>query len=536
VKVEAICDEERENLRATTERTRIALLLAISVVVYANSLFNQFTYDDDVYIVRNPVVTNLSIKGLFEPAKANTTHRFFRPVTFASYQMNRAIGGANPFGYHLVNLLLHAAVTWLLFLVLKKLLEQAPQGATIAWVAALLFAVHPIHTEAVTSVVGRSELLAAGFLLAAWLLHLEDRPVASLICFALALLSKESAIAFVPLALAGDYARGKFKPAYRYVAIVGVAAIYAIVLWKAQGFAEKTLFLNNPLATLPADLRILNALRIGWKYVGLMVYPASLVCDYSYNSIPLYATWAHLAPALIAWLIVFGLWAWTFLTGRTAWFLVGAIYFAGFAVTANVLLPTGTIMGERLAYLPSAGFCLLLPLLWARLEAHQSKLAWALLLLVVSAMSVRTVVRNRDWHDNFALFSAGVRAVPENAKLQDGLGGEYILRGRPDLAAPHLDAAFRIYPNVPEANEADFRMVYLAANSMKVGETNDALKFMDVEISRSPQFSPAWSQRAVLYYKMGDPAMARDDAQTALRLDAGNLQAQYLLNALEAGR
>lgn len=514
---------------------RIALMVAVSAIVYANSLFNQFTFDDDVYIVRNPVVTNLSVKGLFEPAKANTTHRFFRPMTFASYQLNWALGGVRPFGYHLVNLLLHTAVTLLLFLVLKTLLEKISQGATIAWVTALLFAVHPIHTEAVASIVGRSELLAAGFLLAAWLLHLRDWPVGSLACFALALLSKESAIVFVPLALAGDYARGKLKPLLRYVVIAGVAAVYVASLWKAQGFAEKTLFLNNPLATLPPDLRVLNALRIAWRYLALLVYPATLSCDYSYNSIQLYATWRHLAPALIASTVVFAIWIWAFWAKRMAWFLAGAIYFAGWAVTANVLFPTGTIMGERLAYLPSAGFCLLAVLLWSQLERQRAKLAWALLFLAVAALSVRTVIRTRDWRDNFTLFSAGVRAVPDNAKLLDGLGGEYIMRGRRDLASPYLDAAFRIYPHVPEANEQDFRIVYLAMDSTKAGETNDALEFLNVEIRRSPQFSPAWSARGVVHYNMRDSLAARRDAQNALRLDPGNLQAEYLLNALAAG-
>jgi len=552
-----------------SEKLRIALLLAVAMLVYGNTLLNSFTMDDDIYVLHNPAVTSFSIKGLFEPATANTPFRFFRPVTFATFALNRAVGGMQPFGYHLFNLLLHAAVTLLLYVVLRKLLETMPQGTTVAFVSALLFAVHPIHTEAVASVVGRSELLAAGFLLAAWLLHLHDRPVLTLVCFVLALLSKESAVAFIPIVLAGDYARGKLKPLLRYGLIAGTAVAYLTVLWKVQGGrfgAEGVTFLDNPLAHFPASLRILNALRVAWKYVGLQVYPATLSCDYSYNAIRLYSNWRHTAPAAIAALFVLALWIWAFWTQRKEWVLAGAIYLGGFAVTANLLVPTGTIMAERLAYLPSAGFCLLVALLWIRLENHHRRLAWAAFAILVAALAARTVVRNRDWRDNFSLFSAAVRAVPGSAKMHANLGGEYFYRGQLDAARMELQTALRIYPNYPEAMEYnglvesrlghdqesrrlleaalsmtgkgninyDFAAVNLATQLMKLGQNEDALKLLNEEIAASPGYSRAWSNRGVIRYGRGELASAREDAQNALRLDPNNVQAQNLLNLLNA--
>jgi tetratricopeptide (TPR) repeat protein len=342
-------------------------------------------------------------------------------------------------------------------------------------------------------------------------------------------------VAFVPLAVAGDYVRGKLRPLSRYLWIAGVAALYLGVLWEVQGgrFGEKeVLFINNPLAKLPPGLRILNALRVAWKYVGLQIYPAKLSCDYSYNAIQLYASWRHTAPAAIGALFVVILWIWSLRTKRREWFLAGAIYLAGFAVTSNLLVPTGTIMGERLSYFPSAGLCLLAAALWMRMETNHPKLAPVLLVIVLAALATRTVVRNRDWRNNFDLFSAGVRAVPGSAKLHDGLAGEYIYRGQRDKALPEMQAAIRIYPHVPEAAEIDFRMVYMAAELMKLGENDDALKFLDLEIARSPGFSLAWSNRAVIGYQRGEMAWAREDAQHALHLDPANVQAQYLLDAL----
>ena len=117
-----------------------------------------------------------------------------------------------------------------------------------------------------------------------------------------------------------------------------------------------------------------------------------------------------------------------FLDQAKRWFLAGAIYLTGFAATANLLVPTGTIMGERLAYLPSAGFCLLAALLWLRLENYQRRLAWAVLAIVAATLAARTVVRNRDWQDNFS--PSGRRwAVPGSAKMHFALGSEYMNRG-----------------------------------------------------------------------------------------------------------
>src|ERR1039457_287451 len=99
-----------------SERMRIAFLLALTVLVYGNSLSNGFTFDDDIYILRNPTVTNLSLSGLFKLAKADPNHRFFRPVTFATFELNWALAGRRPFGYHLLNVFLHAMVTLLLYL------------------------------------------------------------------------------------------------------------------------------------------------------------------------------------------------------------------------------------------------------------------------------------------------------------------------------------------------------------------------------------------------------------------------------------
>jgi protein O-mannosyl-transferase len=548
------------------ERTRVALLLAVVMLVYGNTLANSFTMDDELYILRNPAVTGLSFRGLFAPTQFNNV---FRPVTFSTFSLNWLLSGPHPSGYHVFNLLLHAAAALLLYLVLKRLLEALPEGTSIAWAAALLFVVHPLHSEAVASVAGRSELLAAAFLLGAWLLHLRDRPFLALICLVLALLSKESAVVFLPLVLAADYGNGKLKPIWRYAAICVVTALYLGLLWRMQGgrFGEKGIsFLDNPLAILPANLRILNALRIAWKYVALHFYPATLSCDYSYNSIKLFAGWSHAALAALGVSIVIALWGFALMTRRSGWALAGSLYLIAFSVTANLLVPTGTIMAERLAYLPSTGFCLLVALLWVELEKRYKRLGWTILALVLLVFAGRTFARNRDWKDNFTLYSAAVSAVPQSAKMHANLGGELLQRNQLEAAANEFQTALRIYPPYPEAMEFyglvqsrlgqdqqarqtleksltligkgninySFTAVNLAGVLMKLGANDQALKLLNDVIASTPDYSRAWSNRAVIHLQSGDRSSARSDAERALQLDPTNFQAQTLLNVLNA--
>jgi tetratricopeptide (TPR) repeat protein len=542
----------------------MALLLASVVFVYANTLANQFVMDDELYILRNPQVTDPSLQRLFSPHPVST---LFRPVTFATLALNWAISESSPLSYHLINLVFHGAATWLLYILLLELLGSAPEAMAVAFAAAVLYAVHPIHAEAVAWAVGRAELLAAGFLFAGWILHLRDRPAASLACFAAALLSKESAVTFFPLVVLGDYAIGKWRPRVRYALAAGLLLLYLGAVWKIEGgrFGPAEIpFADNPLVHLSVGWRILNALRVAWKYIALQVWPAVLSCDYSFNQIPIFRDWRHPLPAALAAAAILGAWVWALRVRRAPWILAGGIYFAGFAVTANILVPTGTIMGERLAYLPSAGFCLVLALGWGWIWRKKKYLAWGLLAVTVLAFSVRTVVRNRDWRDTFSLYSAAVRAVPNDAKMHANLAGEYFSRGQLEPAAKEYQIALRINPESPDTmafyaalelqrgnylpagammekalsmsgrNDLnyDFMVVTFASILMKTNHSDGALEYLNREIAEAPTYAPAWSTRAELRYERRQFAEARADAGAALHLNPADAQAQEILNRL----
>src|SRR5215468_6461107 len=183
------------------------LLVAVAVGCYLNSLSGALIYDDLNAIVRNPAVTDLDVRRIVSTGSwfaPTGDAALYRPVTTASLAANYALHGTAPLGYHVVNVVLHAAVCVLLVLVLARVTGEA----TIALLAGFLFAAHPVHTEAVASVVGRAELLAAGLALLSWWIAVARRGVAARIVAALVLfagaLAKENAVTIVAVAVAAD--------------------------------------------------------------------------------------------------------------------------------------------------------------------------------------------------------------------------------------------------------------------------------------------------------------------------------------------
>ncbi len=196
-------------------------ILAVVLAVYGRTLGNGFVSDDHRLIERSAVVRTLDPAAhLGAPfwAKWGAAFEYYRPLATWSLAFNRAVSGTRPFGYHLANLLLHAAAAFLLFAVLRRI-----AGRSTAFVAALIFAVHPVGSESVAWVLGRTDLLAAVFVLLATWLHagVPDRPRGrdlaryggTIAALAAGLLSKESAVTFPAFAVAVDLAAARSRGA-----------------------------------------------------------------------------------------------------------------------------------------------------------------------------------------------------------------------------------------------------------------------------------------------------------------------------------
>ena len=356
----------------------------------------------------------------------------YRPVTTASFLLNYAVlgNGENATGYHWVNFLLHLGNVWLVYVLAGRLLKRAGP----AFFAAALWAVHPLGTESVTNVVGRSDLLAAMAVLGGLLLFARSPAVRGVrlglyaaALFAVAtvgVFSKESAAVLLGLMLLwdvgfgiGNWRQGVARRAPAY----GAAMASLALLWWVRHRVFDALplpefpFVDNPLVATGFWAARLTAIKVIGLDLWLLVCPLRLSCDRSYNQIPV-AGWADIFAwlALVVVAAIVGVVVARRRSDGLIFFLAG---FFGIALlpTSNLLFQTGSIMAERFLYLPSVGFAIAVVALVYRLG--RERLAAALLAVVVALFAGRTFVRNFDWKDDLTLSAADVRVVPDSFKM-----------------------------------------------------------------------------------------------------------------------
>jgi hypothetical protein len=459
------------------ERLIAAVIAFVAVAVYANSLSNGFALDDGPILQRNHQLLSLAhLPRFFEQDYFEPSMRMglYRPLVVSSYALTVAVAGQGPFAFHLVNVLLHATNALLLFWLLLRLGgDRLRSGA-----AGLLFAAHAVHTEAVANITfGRPELMATCFGLVALHGWLAARPsesrrpglaqAISLAAFGLAILSKESAVSLIGVAAAIDWlypAAPLDAPRRGLIASLrrsaGPLTGWALVIGACAGLRLAALgdqplppvpFVDNPLGALPPGWAQANALLVMLRYGGLLLFPARLVSDYSFATIPLVNELADPALWLGAVLLAAlqGLFAWTLRRDRDACF---GLCFAAitFLPASNLLLPIGTILGERLLYLPSAGFCLAAVALLQRcLEGlpigrdRRAAIFAGVLVLCVGLHAGRAITRNRVWLDDATLRFHDVALHPESVKLLSNAGASHLDRGEPDRALAFFDAALQ---------------------------------------------------------------------------------------------
>jgi tetratricopeptide (TPR) repeat protein len=454
-----------------------SLIVLLALLCDLNSWGHTFAMDDYPYIVDNLLVkAPLYIFKIFALPFGSTPILIGRPFTLLTLAANYRISGPHPDGFHLINRLLHVLICLVIYWTVRRLI---PQPRYAALVTSLLFAVHPLQTEAVTYITGRSDALAMLLGLSALLLFVKFRRsarpsikhyIASLVLYFLALLSKENAITWFGVLLLVEFIyfsecslkqfiQGLRKNLMKtYAGFIGVTFLFLLLYFGLLYplMVMPTRFVENPLAHTSNLVRILTALKVLFQSLGLLFWPSHLSSDYSYNQIPLITHWNSSAglSVLILSLIPITLLVWSYRNSKD--FFFGLSYFLiTYSVVSNLLFPIGTIRADRLLYMPSLGIFLCVGLALARLDEivnlpsrrlfFRAALAGILLLL-----AIRTIARNGDWRDQFTLYSQSARTAPGSAKAHAFLGWEYVQKGQRDLAIKEFEIAGSIYPEFPD--------------------------------------------------------------------------------------
>lgn len=429
----------------------------IGALCYANTLGNGFAYDDERIVRDNLRIRELwNVRSIWlsewwhdaaEPGAGVDTDRdrLYRPLTTQTFALNYALHGTNPFGFHLVNLLLHAACSGLVLSAGRRLLRD---GAP-AMLAALLFAVHPVHVEAVAQIVGRAEILAALFLLIGLVTLLPEhgrvgsnRTLFAAGSFLLAVLAKESAVCFLPVALLALHGTGPRRSLLWWLSTVMLLAAplamyfplrYAALDGHLFGVTMPTPPVLNPLLDALPPGRIAGAFTVLGHYTRLIFLPIELSVDYGMGVISVEGliqpvTLLGLATAVALVVPLRGFLRRPSAPGPVA--LLAAMTLASYALISNTFMLIGVPVAERLAYWPSAPALLLISLLgvraWRRWTAEDSPLApaapafYVIVGLLIAGLAARTVVRNTDWVNSLTLFGRQARAGTPSVQVNLG--------------------------------------------------------------------------------------------------------------------
>lgn len=508
----------------------VGFLVLLAIVPYLNTLTAGFTLDDLPNIRENAAVTNgIDLTEIFATPLPMLAY-LYRPVTVLTFAVNEAVAPGSAGGFHAVNVLLHAAVTILVFWLAVRLFD-----GRVAFIAAALFAVHPLHTEAVTNIVGRAELLAALFGLLA---VLSADPLGgsagrwarrswygfSVLCFAVAVFSKESAVTILPLVLLYRMTR-RAEPLVTglwtevrslywvpYALCFGIFLFFRfIVVGTLAGVPAGRLDpIDNFLAFIPWTARIQSALGILWDYFGLLNLPFVLSADYSYNQVPILSSWFD--PRCVGGVLLCMGTAIAFLVCRPAVRFSVAIPFAALLLTANILFPIGTIKAERLLYFPSVGWVLLAALAFDRLlqVARYRFIGTAVLVLVGVAFTVRTWVRNDDWRDNFTMARSLGISAPDSAKSLSNVGVALLKQGHPEAAIQLFHASLAIHP----MHESAFG---LGTALNELGKPDEAVEWLREALEITPSLKKAHTDLCHVLWERGDFAAAARACRNGLR-------------------
>jgi protein O-mannosyl-transferase len=571
----------------------IFIILCITFASYFTALSNGFAFDDVFLVYQNPVIRSWhNIPHLFamdywEHAGFKNTG-LYRPLTMLSFLLEYSIVGLRPFLYHLDNFTLHFLCSILVYFTLKLMLKEDK----VPFLTAMLFAVHPVHTEAVAWVSGRAELLWSFFALLSALFFLKKpvRPISVVLAslfFLLALLSKEGAIV-LPVILAAylvlfekpDPGQSRasllLRRLYPYALVFVIYMPVRLLVLGALGpTGFKQVFVN-----VTGFYSFLFMCKSFTHYIRLSFLPFSLAAEYFFlppDSLSEFV--AFLPPLIIVLTIVFARRIMRF--SKTAFFGILVFFIALFPVSN--IIPVGILMSERAMYIPVLGPCLILGVAFSKVAGCESlkngrRYAILMIALILLIFGVNTAKRNPFWHDQRNYMEFRVKMVTHMIELIPNYQSYYFLLAEayvgldnygPEAEKAALEAIrlgpkdhdshfllARIYLHQSRLDEAlaeamtavginpeDPETLNLASNILRALHrdkeaemlSGEALKQIDIAIRRSPDNGSLYKMQGIILGSKRRYTEAIEKLRKADELSPETPEIHYLLGVAYFG-
>jgi tetratricopeptide (TPR) repeat protein len=507
------------------------LMVAMTLAAYAPALRAGFIWDDDDYVTENPLLSEPD--GLSRIWLSMDAPSQYFPMVYTMLRVEFGLWGLDPLGYHLVNVLLHAANALLLW----QLLRRLDIGMEVAWFAAAIFALHPVHVESVAWIAERKNLLSFFFALAsllAWLRHLE-RPgrslvpayLTSVLLYALALLSKATACTLPAVMLllvwlrGGAISRRRLTEVFPFV-VLGILMGLLVVIWERLHIGTV-----GERFELSAIESLLVASRAVWFYLGKLVWPTQLAFSYPRfeidSSDPVQYLWL-----LAGVLLLSSLWRYRERIGRAP--LVAALYFVSVLSPVLGFIPLFTFwytfVADHYQYMASVGPIALF--IAGSVHALRSRgfvdprilgSAGLGLLVVLGAMVFE---QSRIYENRETLWRDTIEKHPSSWMAHVNLGRTLLAEARFEESISAYEEALRIRPETYRAH------IGIAEALAGLGREQEGRSHFEAVLALQPEMPGLHGFLANLAWRRGEHEMALGHYRAAIELDPQNAKAHFL--------
>ncbi len=518
-------------------RVQVFVLILIGFVFYINTFSHEAAFDDRMAITANEYVQQ-GISGIPDILTKDAYQSYlemkngsnqlsggrYRPLSLITFAVEQQMIGVAPdnestdekevriaaqmHSRHVVNVLLYIISLIVLLYLLRNIV--IPDHPIAAFIATLIFAIHPIHTEVVANVKSRDEILSVFFITLTFIKayrYKETRRMRDImlacVCFFLALLSKEYAVTMIgllPLAFylfKNEPLGYSIKTTWPYLIPLGLYLLLRCNAVSGPAEGAESNIMNNPYLYATIEQKFATQILVLLEYLKLLIFPSVLAADYSFAQIPytdLSNPAVYLSIAIYTGLIITMV---ALLNKRNVLGFAIAIYLFNLALVSNLLFNIGAPMGERLIYHSSIGFAIAAGFLLyqgfrqmniARISKH-GLTGFMIILIAVSAFT--TIKRNEDWKNDKTLFLADVVKVPNSVLVNN--------------------------------NAAAACMSYAKENAASAEVRNEwfrkAIMYFDKAISIHPRYMQSYLNRGLSYYNMGRPEKALQDWDTVRKYE-----------------
>ncbi|XP_060089653.1 protein O-mannosyl-transferase TMTC4 isoform X2 [Heteronotia binoei] len=565
----------------------------LSVICFADSYDGDFVFDDSEAILNNKDLRAETPLGDLwhhdfwgSKLSSNTSHKSYRPLTVLTFRINYFLaGGFYPLGFHAINIILHCVISVVIvdvFSILLGGLQYTGKGRRLNLVpkssllAALLFAVHPVHTECIAGIVGRADLLCALFFLLSFLGYCralkeskEGTPFSvawillSVLLGAVAMLCKEQGITILGLNALFDavvinklnilevvlkilrkdksleslvvFRKGLL---FRTAILLCGGATMLYIRWRIMGTGPPAFTeVDNPASF--ADSLFVRAINYNYYYslnAWLLLCPWWLCFDWSMGCVPLIKSvtdWRIIALAVL-WFCLIALMGQALCSEdsqkRRILTLGLGFLIIPFLPASNLFFRVGFVVAERVTYLPSIGYCMLITYGFSLLskQAKRKKLLVAALLVLLLINVWRCVIRSNQWRSEEQLFRSALSVCPLNAKVHYNVGKNLADKGNQSAAISYYREAVRLNPKYVHA------MNNLGNILKERNELHEAEELLSLAVQIQPDFAAAWMNLGIVQNSLRRYEEAEQSYWTAIRYRKKYPDCYYNLGRLYA--